>query len=117
MEYQILMDSCGEITDEMKNLGVISSIPLTLQVGDIEVTDDETFNQAKFIELVASTDACPRSACPSPELYKSAFKTDSKRIYIITLSANLSGSYNSAALAKSLAAGKEADRGAHSARL
>lgn len=113
MEYQILMDSCGEVTDEMKSLGVISSIPLTLQVGDVEITDDETFNQAKFVELVASTDACPRSACPSPELYKSAFRADTKRIYIITLSANLSGSYNSAALAKTLAAGKDATEQIH----
>ncbi|MBR6638475.1 MAG: DegV family protein [Lachnospiraceae bacterium] len=113
MEYQILMDSCGEVTDEMKSLGVISSIPLTLQVGDTEITDDETFNQTKFIELVASTDACPRSACPSPELYKNAFSADAKRIYIITLSANLSGSYNSAVLAKSLAAGKDATEQIH----
>ena len=106
MEYQIIMDSCGELTEEMKKLGVVFSVPLTLQVGDTEVTDDATFNQSEFLKLVASTDACPRSACPSPELYKQTFNINAKRIYVITLSANLSGSYNSASLAKSLAAGK-----------
>ena len=107
MEYQIIMDSCGELTEEMKNLGIVSSVPLTLQVGDTEVIDDAAFNQADFLKLVASTDACPRSACPSPELYKQSFDTNAKRIYIVTLSANLSGSYNSAVLAKTLAAGKD----------
>jgi len=113
MEYQIVMDSCGELTEEMKQLGIVYSVPLTLQVGDTEITDDATFNQSKFIELVASTDACPRSACPSPELYKETFRTDAKRIYIITLSGNLSGSYNSACLAKSLTAGKDATAHIH----
>lgn len=113
MEYQIIMDSCGELTEEMKKLGIVSSVPLTLQVGDTEVTDDASFNQAEFLKLVASTDACPRSACPSPELYKQSFSADAKRIYIVTLSANLSGSYNSASLAKSLAAGKEATEQIH----
>lgn len=113
MEYQIIMDSCGELTEEMKSLGIVSSVPLTLQVGDTEVTDDATFNQAEFLKLVASTDACPRSACPSPELYKQSFDVNAKRIYIVTLSANLSGSYNSACLAKSLAAGKEATKQIH----
>lgn len=113
MDYQIVMDSCGELTEEMKKLGVIASVPLTLQVGDTHVTDDAAFNQGEFLRLVASTDACPRSACPSPELYKQSFDTDAKRIYIITLSANLSGSYNSACLAKTLAAGKDATEQIH----
>ncbi len=113
MEYQIIMDSCGELTEEMKRLGIVSSVPLTLQVGDTEVTDDTTFNQAEFLKLVASTDACPRSACPSPELYKQSFNVNAKRIYVVTLSANLSGSYNSACLAKSLAAGNEATKQIH----
>ena len=56
MEYQIIMDSCGELTEEMKNLGIVSSVPLTLQVGDTEVIDDAAFNQADFLKLVASTD-------------------------------------------------------------
>lgn len=113
MEYQIIMDSCGELTEEMKSLGIVASAPLTLQVGDTEVTDDASFNQAEFLKLVASTDACPRSACPSPELYKQSFDANAKRIYIVTLSANLSGSYNSACLAKSLAAGNAATKQIH----
>lgn len=107
MDYQIIMDSCGELTDSMKEQGNIISVPLTLQVGNVEVIDDTTFNQADFLKLISSTDDCPRSACPSPELYKNAFDKNAERIYVVTLSANLSGSYNSAALAKSLAQNTE----------
>ncbi len=102
MKYQILMDSCGEQTPNMISQGNIISIPLTLQVGEIEIIDDETFDQSDFLKIVAETEACPKSACPSPEEYLSKFDENAEHIYLITLSGNLSGSYNSACLAKTL---------------
>ncbi len=32
MSYKIIVDSCGELTEEMKNSGKFESIPLTLQI-------------------------------------------------------------------------------------
>ena len=73
-------------------------MPLTLIVGDREIIDDETFDQADFLKSVASTPECPKSACPSPEQYIKAYGYDAERVYGVTLSANLSGSFNSAVL-------------------
>lgn len=67
MSYKIILDSCGELTDEMQKSGNYINVPLTLQVGETKVIDDETFNQKDFLELVASTSECPKSSCPSPE--------------------------------------------------
>ncbi len=64
--------------------------------------DDETFDQAEFLKKVAACEECPKSACPSPERYMKAFECDAERIYAITLSSELSGSYNSAVLGKNL---------------
>lgn len=102
MSYKIILDSCGELTDEMQKSGNYINVPLTLQVGETKVIDDETFNQKDFLELVASTSECPKSSCPSPEEYMNAYDCKCDRVYVVTLSDKLSGSYNSACLAKKL---------------
>lgn len=102
MSYKIILDSCGELTDEMQKSGNYINVTLTLQVGETKVIDDETFNQKDFLELVASTSECPKSSCPSPEEYMNAYDCKCDRVYVVTLSDKLSGSYNSACLAKKL---------------
>ena len=66
------------------------------------MTDDEHFNQADFLKKVAESPNCPKSSCPSPEVYRDAFDCGADHIYGVTLSAELSGSYNSAELGKKL---------------
>ena len=102
MEYVIVMDSCGECTAKMKEDERVISAPLTLQVDDHIIIDDDAFDQADFLRKVAESPNCPKSACPSPDHYKEAFEKAEKRAYGVTLTAELSGSYNSAMLAKDL---------------
>lgn len=102
MDYVIVMDSCGERTEEMKKDERIIPAPLTMQVDEAAFVDDDTFDQAAFLKKIAESPNCPKSACPSPEYYKEAFARSSKRAYAVTLSSELSGSYNSAVLAKEL---------------
>lgn len=102
MEYVIVMDSCGECTAKMKEDERVISVPLTLQVDDHIIIDDDTFDQADFLRKVAESPNCPKSACPSPDYYKEAFEKAEKRAYGVTLTAELSGSYNSAMLARDL---------------
>jgi DegV family protein with EDD domain len=73
-----------------------------MQVDEYSFVDDETFDQADFLKKIAASPNCPKSACPSPDYYKEAFHRAEDRAYAVTLSAELSGSYNSAMLAKDL---------------
>lgn len=102
--YKIIVDSCGEFTEEMKtDKEHYAHVALTLQVGRWEQADDETFDQKIFLKKMKESSEPPHSACPSPASYLSAIEdTDADNIYIVTLSARLSGSYNAAVLAKSL---------------
>ena len=100
--YKIIIDSCGELSEEMKENGHFANVPLTLQVDDAEIVDDMTFDQADFLKKVAASEESPKSACPSPDAYMQAMDCDADHIYVITLSSQLSGSYNSACLAKDL---------------
>lgn len=102
MKYKIVIDSCGELLDRWKTDEKFESVPLTLTVGNEDIVDDESFNQAEFLEKVAQCPECPKSSCPSPEKYRQAFDCDAEHVYAITLSANLSGSYNSAVLGRNL---------------
>ena len=112
MTYKIIGDSCLDLTDELKKDSRFQMIPLTLQVGTATVVDDETFNQKKFIDMVKACPECPKTACPSPETFKEAYEAaDAEGVFVITLSGHLSGSYNSAALAKKLYEEEQAEKG------
>ena len=49
MAYHIAVDSCTDMTAAMKKDEHITLVPLTLNVGEDKVIDDETFNQAEFL--------------------------------------------------------------------
>lgn len=102
MDYKIIVDSCGELTEEMKKSGVFESAALSMEVGEEHIVDDDTFDQAAFLASVAAASECPKSSCPSPEAYMDKYNCDADRVYVVTLSAELSGSYNSAELGKNL---------------
>ena len=102
MDYRIIADSCLDLTPDMKEEGKIQIVPLILQVDGVDFIDDASFDQKKFIKAVADFEGCPKSSCPSPEDYKKAFGEDEIPAFCVTLSAELSGSYNSAVLGQRL---------------
>ena len=101
MSFHIVCDSYTDLTEEDLKKGCYTLVPLTLLVDGEEIIDDETFDQADFLAKVAASKESVKSACPAPESYMEAYsKADD--IYVVTLSAELSGSYNSAVLGKNL---------------
>lgn len=102
MSYKVIVDSCGELTEDMKNSGLFETASLSMEVDGVRIVDDETFDQAEFLRRVAASAECPKSSCPSPEEYMERYHCDAERVYAVTLSAELSGSYNSAELGRKL---------------
>ncbi len=101
MSYRIVGDSCTDLTESMRKDERIRIVPLLLQVGKETVVDDESFEQGRFLKMMKDCSECPKSSCPSPEAYMDAFE-GADEIFVVTLSSHLSGSYNSAELAKML---------------
>ena len=101
MKYKIVGDSCCDLTKEELKKEYMTSVPLVLTVGDEDVIDDSTFDQEKYLKMVDACPECSRSACPSPESYMEHFD-NAENVFVVTLSAKLSGSYNSAMLAKQI---------------
>lgn len=113
MSFHIVADSCCELTADMKKRGNIEIAPLTLEVGGESILDDETFDQKYFLKRVAECPECPKSACPSSDYFRKSFLNGAERCYAVTLSAQLSGSYNSAVLGANLAQEENEDLKIH----
>ena len=113
MSFHIVADSCCELTADMKKRGNIEIAPLTLEVGGESILDDETFDQKYFLKRVAECPECPKSACPSPDYFRKSFLNGAERCYAVTLSSELSGSYNSAVLGANLAQEENEDLKIH----
>lgn len=102
MSYKIIVDSCCDLTPSLRREDTFQSVPLTIRVGDKSVVDDESFDQADLLRRMKKSETAPQTSCPSPAVYMDAFDCDVDDIYVVTLSALLSGSHNSAQQARQL---------------
>lgn len=113
MDYKIVIDSCGEMTEEMKMDPHFETASLMIDIDGYSIVDDDTFDQADFLKRVAASPNSPKSSCPSPESYMKAFDCGAARVYAVTLSAELSGSNNSAELGRRLFLEEHPDKKAY----
>ena len=97
MSCRIIMDSGGEYTADMKQNEMYCLAPLSIEIEE-ETIVDESIPQKELLRKIAVSPECPKSSCPSPEAYIELFKCEAERVYVVTLSSELSGSYNSALL-------------------
>ena len=77
------------------------SVPLKIQVADQVFVDDANLDIDKMMETMYATSEASKSACPSPDDYLRAFE-GAKHIFVVTITGTLSGSHNSAQLAKNI---------------
>lgn len=110
MRYKIVVDSCCELPDQYLQDPRFQRVTMHMEVGNEIIDDDETFDQASFLDKIARSTTSPKSSCSSPEAYCESYVTEAEHVYVVTLSANLSGSHNSASLGKSLYQEKYGDK-------
>lgn len=102
MSFKIIVDSCCDLTPAQLQEDCFISVPLTIRVGDHTVVDDASFDQGDLLWRMRESATAPQSSCPSPAQYLEAFDCGAQDLYVVTLSALLSGSHNAAAQARSL---------------
>ena len=102
MSFKIIVDSCCDLTPAQLREECFLSVPLRIQVGSHTVVDDASFDQADLLWRMKECQSAPRTACPPPAQYLDAFDCGADDVYVVTLSALLSGSHNAAAQARLL---------------
>lgn len=113
MSFSIIVDSCCDLTPEMRADPVFRSIPLTIRVGGKDYIDDQSLDTSLLIYAMDQSQDASSSSCPSPGDYLEAFRQTEGDIYVITLSALLSGSHNSAWQAKQMFLEENPERNIH----
>lgn len=100
MSFRIIVDSCCDLTPALLRDAAFTKIPLTIRVDDDIFIDDASFDQANLLWRMKQSQSAPQTSCPSPAQYLEAFDCGADDLYVVTLSALLSGSHNSAAQAR-----------------
>lgn len=114
MKWKIIADS-GCDYRSLDNLAPDTefvSVPLTIQVGETIYRDDAQLNINQMMEEMYATTTASKSACPSPDDYMKSFE-GADNIVVVTITGTLSGSYNSAEVAKKIYLEEHPDTNIH----
>lgn len=76
-------------------------VPLTVRIEDQTFLDDEKLDIDHMMDVMYDSSAAAGSACPSPQAYEAAYQ-GADNVIVLTLTGSLSGSYNSARVAKDM---------------
>ena len=103
MGFKIVVDSCCDLTGQILKDPRFIKVPLTIRSNGSSFIDNETFDQADLLWAMKQSEEAPSTACPSPQSYLDAYQgPEDEDVYVVTLSALLSGSHNSAEQARML---------------
>lgn len=101
--WLIVCDSCCEIrTLDNPAPGVeFAVVPFKIRVGEREFADTSMLNIPEMMSAMDNYNGASSSACPSPEEFAQVY-LQADRVICLTISQNLSGSYNAACAAREM---------------
>lgn len=97
MNYKIVVDSSADLL-EMAGVA-LANAPLKITAGEREFVDDANLDVAEMVDYLRHYTGRSSTACPSAGEWMDAFG-DAERVFCVTITSNLSGSYNAAVVAK-----------------
>ncbi|MEY2397134.1 MAG: fatty acid kinase fatty acid binding subunit [Actinomycetota bacterium] len=100
---RIVTDSACDLPDAAAIEHQIDIVPLTIRFGDTEYVDRRDLTPKEFWAKTASAKTLPETAAPSPGAFEEAFRKAAAQgatgVVCVTLSSNLSATYQAAQLA------------------
>lgn len=100
MSVRIVLDSSADFPQELKSRFSVVALPLFF--GDEEYLDGVTITYKEFYEKLVETDVMPTTSQPTPGAFADAYREaleEYDEVVVITLSSQLSGTYQSACIA------------------
>lgn len=96
MKIKLVMDSAGD-RHEFEGID-FQSVPMKIIAGEREFVDDKNLDLKGMVEYLKTYNGKSSTACPGVGEYIESFG-DYDIVYVVTITSNLSGSYNSAKVA------------------
>jgi DegV family protein with EDD domain len=102
-KWKIVVDSACDLTeaDAAKLKIAYEKVPFVLLVGKKEYVDNGSIDIPELLDAMEKEKEASKSACAGPGAWAEAFE-DADNIIAVTISSELSGSYNSAITAKQM---------------
>lgn len=103
---RIMVDSASDYTIEEVTQKQIELIPISIALGEKSYRDGLDLGRDEFYELLTAGKEFPKTSQPSPQAFLESFhsaKEQGDELIYIALSSALSGTYQSAVLAKNIA--------------
>jgi DegV family protein with EDD domain len=102
---KIICDSTGDIPEDIKKKYDITTVPLHVLFGTDNYEDGVTLTPAQFYKMLVESKVHPTTSQPAPGVFAEAYQKLAKEtdeIMVLTISAGISGTYESAMQAKQL---------------
>ena len=96
MAFTIIADSCCDLHPILRGASYFRSVALTIHVNGEDFVDDQSLDTDLLLLAMERSQEASNTSCPSPADYLDAYRAAEGDIYVVTLSALLSGSHNSA---------------------
>lgn len=100
-KVRIIVDSAADFADGVAEK--VTVLPMTLRFGDEEFIDGVTISNKEFYSKLIESDELPATSQIMPHSFEKAYKeaiANGEDVVVITLSSRLSGTYQSACIAK-----------------
>lgn len=101
MKIKLVVDSASD----MENTDDVRVVPIKLTIDGVDYYDGVDINNERFYQMLVEEKKLPRTSQPNPNEYLKVFEElldNDEYIICLTISSKLSGSYNSACLAKNM---------------
>ncbi len=102
--------SCDLFSGPLSSSAQLTVVPMCLRVGDHEYPDTPELSIPEL--LSGLTQYASSSACPSPAAFAEAFEQGEETV-CVTISANLSGTYNAAVVARDMVLAEHPEKKIH----
>ncbi len=100
-KVRIIVDSAADLVQNVEEK--VTVLPMTLRFGETEYTDGATITKHEFYEKLIESDTLPTTSQIMPLAFEEAYREALEKgedVVVITLSSKLSGTYQSASIAK-----------------
>lgn len=101
MSIKVVADSGCDLNEKLEGEMEVTLIPFSLHIGDSVYRDDKDLDIKVMLKEMKECPTAPKTACPSPNDFIKAFEGP-ESVFAVTISSALSGTYESAMLAKKI---------------
>lgn len=101
-KIKLVTDGSCDLSQEVLEKFNINVVPLGVSFKEEHYIAGVDINNEEFYKKMKEQAELPKTFCPSPEGFAKAFEGEEDKVIVMALSSKLSGTYNSAVLAKEL---------------